>query len=335
MGSLVYEAYAEEEKLPYAAGVCVNEAGKMIKAGRISEAIELLESFSSKAKDVSGEKAIQKGYSHYYIDYMLGNALMMLEENSSSKSGSGHGENKTLKKSSGQAYKKNSKDDFTPFLKKASQYYNNAVKKRADLAPAWLNLARCQYTLGDMENAGKAFIKGYEASAKADRKAMHLYYGAICFFQCGDSKNQKKASEVFGKLLSRHPSDITLEWIESYVSILFATGEKKKAIKYLETLAQKTSGKRQRQWQEMLLYQYLEHKMEKRSLAYAKTLTRDNPVEPMWWRTLLHIYLDRNDYKQALNALIIYGFLAPLTNEEQDLMENLYLSLGIPFDSRG
>ncbi len=68
----------------------------------------------------------------------------------------------------------------------------------------------------------------------------------------------------------------------------------------------------------------------KNALKYAVSLTRKYPLEPKWWKALASLYLKNNDLKHGLAALVSYGFLTPLKNNEILLATDLYLSLNIP-----
>lgn len=218
-------------KLPLEAGICVSQANDMVKKGNIHKAIDLLENFKAKQNRVDIKTARKRGYTHYYIDFLLGNYYMML----SSHAGSA---NPQLKKQ---------------YIKKAAVSYRNAVTKKPDLNPGWLNLAKCLYELKDMSMAAKAFVKGYETGKK--KNGIYLYYASICFADSGDSKN---------------------------------------------------------------------------ALKYAVSLTKKYPLEPKWWKDLASLYLKNNDLKHGLAALVSYGFLTPLKNDEILLAGDLYLSLNIP-----
>ncbi len=69
---------------------------------------------------------------------------------------------------------------------------------------------------------------------------------------------------------------------------------------------------------------------EKNALKCAVLLTKTYPLEPKWWKELSRLYLNNNDLQQGLAALISYGFLTPLKNDELLLAADLYLSLDIP-----
>ena len=293
------KADAKEPQIPLAAGLCISKAEALIQKERLEEAVTVLETFRAKQQTTDAAAAAQKGYTHYYISFLLGNTCLMCSEADAKKR--------------------------TQWLKRAAGAYEQAVAQKPDLAPAWLNLAKCRYDLGRMQAAATAFIKGYEASA--DKKADHLYYAAICYFQ---SNNHHSALQTFNRLIKHHPDQFTLERREAYVSILFAMEQNKTALPHVEILARQLTGQKKKKWQEILFYQYLQLNMEKKALDYGRMLTRTDPTEPKWWKGVSHLYLNRNDLKNGLNHLVIYSFLTPPTREEKKLMADLYLSLGIP-----
>lgn len=207
----------------------------------------------------------------------------------------------------------------------AAAAFQRAVDKKPDLSPAWLNLARCRYEQGQMTGAARAFENGYETSEK--KQAVHLFYAASCLFQAGKADD---ALTVFNRLMAAHPEAIALEWKQTLVHILFALEKFKTALPWLEELAEKTQGEGRRQWQEMLLYQYLSLEMKQKALAYARHLTRIHPEDPDWWKALAHVHLADNRFEQALAAMLSYSYLTPLTGEESRLLADLYLSCHIP-----
>jgi tetratricopeptide (TPR) repeat protein len=80
----------------------------------------------------------------------------------------------------------------------------------------------------------------------------------------------------------------------------------------------------------MLLHLYLQLDMPEQALSYAKALTRDNCIAPKWWKALAHVNLSLGRYEEALAALTIRGYLAPLSAEERKLWADLNLQMNIP-----
>jgi tetratricopeptide (TPR) repeat protein len=207
----------------------------------------------------------------------------------------------------------------------AAAEFQRAVEKKPDLSPAWLNLARCRYEQGQMAGAAQAFENGYETSDK--KQAVHLFYAASCFFQAGQAD---EALAVFNRLMASHSEEIALEWKQTLVHVLFDLEKFREALPWLEELAENTRGDGRRQWQEMLLYQYLSLEMKQKALAYARHLTRIHPEDPGWWKALAHVHLADNRFEQALAAMLSYSYLTLLTREESRLLADLYLSCHIP-----
>ncbi len=236
------------------------------------------------------KKKKSSGNDHYYIHFLLGNYYLTLNQNQD-----------------------------------AIRCYQTSVQKNSDFWAGWLNLAKSLYESGFFAKAAMAFEKGYETSQTP--KPIHLYYAAICHFQA-DASN--RALVVFELLLKAHPDKISLAWKESLVNILFSLERYSQALPILEELAAKTANEKKKKWQEILLYQYLSLKMEKKALAFAGFLTRTDPLESKWWKALCHIHLNNNQLKQGLSALVIYGYLTPMTQKELMLAADLYLALDVP-----
>lgn len=290
------QAEAKEE-LPFAAGLCVNKVNLLIQQEKIGPAIALLEEFEAKKQGIDPQKAAQKGYDHYYIDFLLGNCFLLLDQ----------------------------KEKNPIHLKRAVAAFSRAVEKNNNFAPAWLNLARCCYELADMAGAAAAFAKGYETSD--EKKAEYLYYAALCHTSAQD---YGKALALFNRLLAGHPKEITLEWKETLVNIFFSLEKYKQALPWIQELAEKSVDKKKKKWQEILLYQYLTLKMDKKAMDYALFLTRTDPLEPKWWKALTHIHLDKNRLEEGLCSLMIYSFITPLSQQETTLMADLYMTCNIP-----
>ncbi len=290
-------AMAQSPDLPFSAGICVNKANQFMAKEKFGEAVAELKAFSAQKASVSPEEAAKKGYDHYYIDFMIANGLLMMDQ-----------------KNSNPAY-----------VKEAAARLAAVVKKKPDLYPAWVNLARCRYELGQMALAGDCFLKAYDTGE--EKNPQHLYYAVIC--QTTAEKHQK-ALDIFYRLLKAHPGDVRLEWKETLVHILFALEKNEQALPYIKELAQKNTGDKRKKWQEILLNQYMLLKMDKEALAYARSLTRLEPEEPKWWKALTHIYLGVNQLEPGLSSLLIYSYLVPLSERETSLLADLYMACGIP-----
>jgi tetratricopeptide (TPR) repeat protein len=207
----------------------------------------------------------------------------------------------------------------------AAAAFQRAVEKQPELSEAWLNLARCRYEQGEMTEAARAFEKGYDTSE--EKQAVHLFYAAACHFHAG---RPDAALTVFERLMEAHSEAVTLEWKQTLVNILFSLEKFRQALPWLEELAKETTGDIRRQWQEMLLYQYLSLEMKQKALAYARFLTRTHPEDPGWWKAMAHVHLTDNRFEKALAAMLSYSYLIPLTREESRLVADLYLSCNIP-----
>lgn len=285
------------EDLPFSAGICVNKANVLIQNEKIDQAIIVLEEFAQKGYGVDKDVAAKKGYDHFYIDFLLGNCFLMLDQ----------------------------RGDDPALVKKAAQAYERAVGKEPDLSAGWLNLAKCRYELMQMEKAANAFIKGYETGD--EKKPSNLYYASVCHTL---ADNFEPALLVFQNLMTAHPGEVLLEWKQTLVNIYFSLKKNKQALPWIQELAEKCKGEQKKKWQEILLYQYLTLEMDQKALGYAKFLTGIDPCEPKWWKALTHIYLGKDNLEQGLVSLMIYSFITPLSQQETTLMADLYMACNIP-----
>ena len=265
------------------------------KAQRLFEAGEVARA-AALLEDFRLEKS-RSGRDHYYIHFLLGNYSLTLAQEQNDRR----------------------------LIQKAVSHYQDAVNKNPSFTAGWLNLAKSLYESDTFEQSGAAFEKGYQTSEI--KKPIHLYYASVCYFHAGAQEN---ALRVFKQLLKAHPDKVSLAWKETYINILFSLERFREALPYLETLAETSAADKKKKWQEILLYQYLSLNMNQQALAYAGFLTRTNPLEPKWWKALSHIHLNANQFKQGVSALMIYGYLTPMTKEELKLAADLYLSLDIP-----
>ncbi|WP_321494215.1 tetratricopeptide repeat protein [uncultured Desulfobacter sp.] len=288
----------QKDPLPVAAGMCANKVSALMDKGNYADAVRHIESFQAKAKTVDPDTAHSKGYTHYYLDFLLGNCCMMME-----KQGAG-------------------------YVKKAVSAYEQAVKKYDGFYQAWLNLGHCRYSLEQMDKAALALIRGYDTAP--EKKGVYLYQAATCYYLNAD---YQKALDAFSRLQKDHPAEVTLDRTEVLVNILFSLKKNRQALPYLRELAEKSKAEKKKTWQEVLLYQYMELGMEKQALDYAVTLTRQEPEEPKWWRALAHIHLDKNRLEKGLEAFMIYSFTTPLSASETKLLADLFAGCNIPLEA--
>jgi tetratricopeptide (TPR) repeat protein len=210
----------------------------------------------------------------------------------------------------------------------AIPHFEATLKKMPDFQAALQNIAICHYELQHHQQAARSFLKAYEAAEKKD--AQFLYYSAVSFLAADEFKS---SMHTFERLFASHGSQKKTEWIEPYVHACLGAHQNRKALPHIETLIRRTSGNKKTRWQEVLLYQYVNLKMKKRARTYAESLTRQFPLEPKWWKALLHIHLSENHYRDALVALTVYGWVTPLTREEKKLMADLNATLNIPIQA--
>ncbi|MEA2060522.1 MAG: tetratricopeptide repeat protein [Thermodesulfobacteriota bacterium] len=210
-------------------------------------------------------------------------------------------------------------------LKKAVLSYEKAVSEAPEFSDAWLNLAQTCYSLENYLKAGKAFVNGYESGEEKDPK--FLYYSASA---CFSAKACDRALDIFKRLLRDHAHEIEVSWYEILVHIYLSLEQPENALPHMELLVRQSTGSRKAQWQNTLLYQYMDLGMDDRALALITELTATHPEEPKWWKGLVHFSLADNDYETALAALTLCSYLTPLSDDEKKLMAELNQAAGIP-----
>ena len=207
---------------------------------------------------------------------------------------------------------------------KAAKYYSASVKKNPKFSSAWINLAQCLYSLKKYKASAKAFIKAYNTSSKKEPE--YLYYASICFLSAGE---YKKSINLLKKLISSYKNP-KIKWKEAIAHAYILCKAYKKALPFVEELSEIEKGRKKIRWQQLRLHLYMILNMDQKALLYAERLVREDPTNPKWWKGLAHFYLKKDDYTNALCALIIKGFLVPLTEEEQKIVAQLSAAVGIP-----
>ena len=207
----------------------------------------------------------------------------------------------------------------------AESAYLKVLEMEPDFLDAQLNLAKVYSDTGQYGRAGKRFVNAYEISDPQNPD--YLYYGAVMNLM---AQKEDPAIELFERLFAAHPDAVTLPWRANYANALMTAGYWQKAVPQVRSLAAETRGEEQVKWQETLLQIYIQINDMDRALAYATHLSRTAPTVPKWWKGLVHIQLSLGKYQEALEDLVICGFLTPLTPKEQKLCADLCLQLDIP-----
>lgn len=207
----------------------------------------------------------------------------------------------------------------------AESAYLAAMALAPDLIDARVNLAKVYSDASQFDKAAQAFLAAYELSDP--RQADYLYYSAVMTLTHGRAE---AAISCFERLFAAHPDQVVRRWQENFANALMTAGHFKQAVPLVRELAAQATGTEKIRWQETLLQIYLQTDDLNQALAYATTLSRQNCTVAKWWKGLVHIRLGLGHYPQALDNLIVYGFLSPLTREEKKLFADLCLQLQIP-----
>lgn len=278
-------------EVPTPARVVLSEAQKHMENDAPGRALEILEGFQARGKkNPDPNHPDPRGYHHPEVYFFIGNIHFTNE-----------------------AYEK------------AQKAYQQALERDPAHTPARLNLARLYYEQEKYRLSAENFSTAYETSP--EKQAEYLYYAAIAWLMGNAFESSVNA---FERLLGAHPDQIKPEWRENLVHVLLSLDRQEKALSQIEILSETYEGEKRIQWQEIRLYQYLRMNMQDRAEEYALELTRTSPENEKWWKALAHVALARNNYKNALVALTIYAYLAPMTPDEKKLLADLNLQVGIP-----
>lgn len=213
-------------------------------------------------------------------------------------------------------------------FEKARESYLRVIDRDSNHKGAWQNLAKTEYDLEMYPQASASFMKGYELSWESkEPEPQYLYYSAVTMLM---AEQYVDSLEKFDLLLQRHPETVTLKWKENLVYALLHADKPRRALPHMVELTEGFTGKKQQQWQELLLQQYMSLDMYKKALQLVQGLTRKSPTAALWWKGLAHVHLQLGTYKKALAALTVYSYLTPMTSEEHKLLADLYLQEGIP-----
>jgi len=266
----------------------------LVKAGRLIETKDYEGAVTVlrqfQSKKEKEDTADRYGYEHAEIYYTLGVCYLL--------------ENKTAQ---------------------AAEAFDKTLTKDPRHLSAMLNRAKAAYELVDYRKAAQCFQATYDLAP--EKNPTHLYHAAVAWLL---AKDGSRSLVIFERLLAEFPAQFELAWRENLVHAFIEAGKGRKALPHIRQLANEYTGEKQKKWQEVLLNQYLHLDMYKEALALASDLAEKDPGNPTWWRALVHINLYRNQYKPALTSLVILSYLEPLKDQEQRLLADLYLQLGVP-----
>ena len=286
-----WAASSSDDDIPLAARLVLTKAGDQMNKKDYDGAIKTLTEFQARGGDTPGpDDPDPKGYHHVMVCFALGNCYLIQKRYAD-----------------------------------AAAAYRTGLKRSPDHCPSWLNLANACYEDEKFVQAGQCFAKGYDTSE--EKKPDHLYFSAVSFYM---AEQYDRSIAAFERLYKNHGADIKAEWKENFVHVLLSAEQPRRALPIVKELAREQTGEDKIRWQETLLSLYLQLDMREQALNYALELTRDDPTFPKWWKALAHTRLNYSQYKEALIAMTVYAWLTPLNDEEQKLLADLNLQLGIP-----
>lgn len=197
--------------------------------------------------------------------------------------------------------------------------------ERPQSANELLSLAKQCYDGGRYAEAGRHLAEAYERST--EKRAEHLYFSAAAYLM---AQRYPEAIAGFERLFQAHPKEIQSAWKEHWIHALLGGGQGRRALGPIQDHIAETSGEERVRWQEILIHQYLELKLNREAADYLADLTRREPATARWWKLRGQLLLMAGDDAGALTALTIYGYLTPLTAEEKKLWADLSLQVGVP-----
>lgn len=280
----------DAKKLPTSAKLVLIEVRALMNQKDYQGAIRRIKAFQARGDRASVKGPHAEGCRHPMVYFALGNCYLLQEE-----------------------------------YMEAKKALLAAVEREPGFVDAWVNLAKTYYERKEYAQAARCYANAYERSDQSHPD--YLYFSAVGYLM---AEKYVSALTAFEALFKAHADRIQKQWRENYVNALVAAGHPRRALPLIKILAKQSNGDKKTRWQETLLHLYLQLDMHTQALSYARDLTRENCTMAKWWRALAHVNLSLGNYKEALADLTIYGYLTPLSDEEQRLWADLNLQLDIP-----
>lgn len=280
----------DAKKLPTSAKLVLIEVRALMNQKDYQGAIRRIKAFQARGDRASVKGPHAEGCRHPMVYFALGNCYLLQEE-----------------------------------YMEAKKALLAAVEREPGFVDAWVNLAKTYYERKEYAQAARCYANAYERSDQSHPD--YLYFSAVGYLM---AEKYVSALTAFEALFKAHADRIQKQWRENYVNALVAAGHPRRALPLIKILAKQSNGDKKTRWQETLLHLYLQLDMHTQALSYARNLTRENCTMAKWWRALAHVNLSLGNYKEALADLTIYGYLTPLSDEEQRLWADLNLQLDIP-----
>jgi tetratricopeptide (TPR) repeat protein len=280
----------DAKKLPTSAKLVLIEVRALMNQKDYQGAIRRIKAFQARGDRASVKGPHAEGCRHPMVYFALGNCYLLQEE-----------------------------------YMEAKKALLAAVEREPGFVDAWVNLAKTYYERKEYAQAARCYANAYERSDQSHPD--YLYFSAVGYLV---AEKYVSALTAFEALFKAHADRIQKQWRENYVNALVAAGHPRRALPLIKILAKQSNGDKKTRWQETLLHLYLQLDMHTQALSYARNLTRENCTMAKWWRALAHVNLSLGNYKEALADLTIYGYLTPLSDEEQRLWADLNLQLDIP-----
>lgn len=208
---------------------------------------------------------------------------------------------------------------------RAAEKYQTVITDSPRYFPAWSNLGKTYFQLQQYESAAEHFLQAYQIS---DYKQNRFLYLAAVSDIAGDQP--EAALEKLLLLKQRHPEAFSTARQETLIQVLFTLKRYQEALPVIRKVIRHIAGQQKKNWQEILLNQYVSLNMNPTAMALAGKLALQDPLEPKWWKALTHLHLTANHHDEALLSMTIYKQLTPLSAEEKKLFASLNLSLNIP-----
>ncbi|MCD6570330.1 MAG: tetratricopeptide repeat protein [Deltaproteobacteria bacterium] len=213
---------------------------------------------------------------------------------------------------------------------KAVQILQNFLKKhpKRDHYLVEFTLANA-LALSEKEQEGlahyQAAVRLYPECSPAWQNMGKLYF---------DLKQYDKAGDCLSKAYSlAEIKDVSNLY---YAAISYVLAERhNKALPHLKYLVSGKAGPPKIEWLEAFFQVCMKLHLKDEAFKVIQYLINEDEDNPRWWKFLAYLYLQQNDYKNAVVALTIRSYIIPLKKDDLVLLGDLNYAIGLPLKATG
>lgn len=206
----------------------------------------------------------------------------------------------------------------------AEKTLSKYIKTTKETIPAevFIMLGAARHDSGKPKGALIAFLDGYKIYP--DNKSL-CHNCAVLFYE---QKKYAQAARMFEETYER--SSPKTPQMLYHAGAAYYEGQKyKQSARILSRLLAETK-RPKKEWIKLTIHSYLQSGQQDKALSYLKTLLKEYPQEPEYWKMLAKVEMDRKKYVDAAVALEMgYRFSSPSEQENRQLVQ-LYKYINAP-----